>query len=139
MTMAIVIGFDFGTTSIGVAVGQDITGTAHPLTVFKAQNGIPNWQKIEKLLDEWQPDYIVVGLPLNMDGSVQLLTTKAQKFAGRLHDRFSYQVKLHDERLTTVEAKSHIFKHGGYRALQKNRVDSTSAVIILESWFENQE
>lgn len=137
--MTVVIGFDFGTSSIGVAVGQDVTGTARQLTAFKAKNGIPNWQKIEKLLNEWRPDYIVVGLPLNMDGTVQLLTAKAQKFAGQLYDRFGYEVKLHDERLTTVEAKSHIFKHGGYRALQKKRVDSTSAVIILESWFENQE
>jgi len=137
--MTVVIGFDFGTSSIGVAVGQDVTGTACPITAFKAKNGIPDWQKIEKLLNEWRPDYIVVGLPLNMDGTVQLLTTRAKKFATRLHDRFGYQVKLHDERLTTVEAKSHIFKHGGYRALQKDRVDSTSAVIILESWFDNQE
>ncbi|QIQ21971.1 Holliday junction resolvase RuvX [Zophobihabitans entericus] len=136
--MATVIAFDFGTGSIGAAIGQDITKTARPLTAFKARDGIPDWQKIEKVLKEWQPDYLVVGLPLNMDGTEQPLTERAKKFANRLHGRFGYQVHLQDERLTTVEAKSHIFESGGYRALNKGHVDATSAVIILESWFDNQ-
>ena len=135
--MATIIAFDFGTNSIGSAVGQDITQTAQPLIAFRAKDGKPDWSAIERLLNEWQPDYLVVGLPLNMDGTEQPLTERARKFANRLHGRFGYQVKLHDERLSTVEAKSHLFEHGGYRALNKGRVDSNSAVIILESWFEN--
>lgn len=135
--MATVIAFDFGTSSIGAAVGQDITKTAQPLCAFKAKNGTPNWLDIEKKLKEWQPDYLVVGLPLNMDGSEQELTLRAKKFANRLHGRFGYQVKLQDERLSTVEAKSYLFESGGYRALNKGQVDANSAVIILESWFDN--
>lgn len=135
--MATVIAFDFGTYSIGVAIGQDITKTANPLTAFKARNGQPNWQEIEKMLLEWQPDYLVVGLPLNMDGSEQEVTQRAKKFANRLHGRFGFQVQLQDERLSTVEAKDHLFANGGYRALKKDKVDAYSAVIILESWFAN--
>ncbi|MFZ4835584.1 Holliday junction resolvase RuvX [Rouxiella sp. Mn2063] len=130
--------FDFGTKSIGLAIGQEVTGTARPLAAFKAQDGTPDWQKIEKLLKEWQPDLVVVGLPLNMDGTEQPLTARARKFANRLHGRFGVQVELHDERLSTVEARADLFSRGGYKALDKGSVDSASAVIILESWFENQ-
>lgn len=130
--------FDFGTLSIGVAIGQEVTRTARPLTAFKAKNGVPDWQLVEKLLREWQPNLVIVGLPLNMDGSEQPLTQQARTFANRLHGRFGYQVVLHDERLTTVEARAGLFEHGGYRALNKGRIDAGSAVIILESWFERQ-
>ncbi|AYA39266.1 Holliday junction resolvase RuvX [Xenorhabdus nematophila] len=133
-----IIAFDFGTRSIGAAIGQEVTGTARALSAFKANEGSPNWQLIEKLLKEWQPDLVIVGLPLNMDGTEQPVTTQARKFANRLHGRFGVQVALHDERLTTVEARSHLFDHGGYKALNKGKVDATSAVIILESWFEQQ-
>ncbi|MDU8925329.1 Holliday junction resolvase RuvX [Pasteurellaceae bacterium LIM206] len=132
------LAFDFGTKSIGCAVGQSITGTAQVLPAFKAQDGIPNWENIEKCLKEWKPEVVVVGLPLNMDGSEQLLTLRAKKFANRLHGRFKIRVELQDERLTTTEARSEIFERGGYRALNKSKVDSISACLILESWFETQ-
>lgn len=134
-----VIAFDFGTNSIGCAVGQSITGTAQGLPSFKAQDGIPNWQDIEKVLMQWQPDLLVVGLPLNMDGTAQPLTQQAKKFANRLHGRFNLPVELQDERLTTVEAKAEIFARGGYRALKKSKVDAISACLILESWFASYE
>ncbi|MBI0552175.1 Holliday junction resolvase RuvX [Pectobacterium parmentieri] len=132
------LAFDFGTKSIGVAIGQEITGTARALTSFKAQEGIPDWQKVEKLLSEWQPDLVVVGLPLNMDGTEQPLTARARKFANRLHGRFGVAIELHDERLSTVEARADLFERGGFKALDKGSVDAASAVIILESWFEAQ-
>lgn len=131
------LAFDFGTKSIGVAIGQQLTGTARPLPALKAQDGTPDWNKIEVLLKEWQPDRVVVGLPLNMDGSEQLITARARKFANRIHGRFGLQVDLHDERLSTVEARTELFERGGFRALSKGSIDSLSAVIILESWFEN--
>ncbi|GKW26231.1 Holliday junction resolvase RuvX [Pectobacterium polonicum] len=138
MTSRTIIAFDFGTKSIGVAIGQEITGTARALTSFKAQEGIPDWQKVEKLLSEWQPDLVVVGLPLNMDGTEQPLTARARKFANRLHGRFGVAIELHDERLSTVEARADLFERGGFKALDKGSVDAASAVIILESWFEAQ-
>ncbi|MEG9481685.1 Holliday junction resolvase RuvX [Mannheimia bovis] len=133
-----VIAFDFGTNSIGCAVGQSITGTAQGLSSFKARDGIPKWEEIGKLLQEWKPDILVVGLPLNMDGTEQPLTQRARKFANRLNGRFNLPVELQDERLTTVEAKAEIFSRGGYKALKKDKVDSISACLILESWFENR-
>lgn len=131
------LAFDFGTRSIGCAVGQSITGTAQALPAFKAQDGIPSWEAIEKCLKEWQPDIIIVGLPLNMDGTEQDLTLRARKFANRLHGRFGIKVELQDERLTTTEARSEIFDRSGFRALKKGKVDGISACLILESWFEN--
>ncbi|WP_171148824.1 Holliday junction resolvase RuvX [Erwinia sp. JH02] len=137
MSSMTMLSFDFGTKSIGVAIGQQLTGTARPLTALKANDGVPDWNKIEALLKEWQPDRVVVGLPLNMDGTEQPLTVRARKFANRLHGRFGVQIELHDERLSTVEARAELFERGGFRALSKDSVDSLSAVIILESWFEN--
>ncbi|ALV91127.1 MULTISPECIES: Holliday junction resolvase RuvX [Pantoea] len=136
MASETLLGFDFGTKSIGVAVGQQLTGTARALTALKAQDGTPDWNQIEKLLKEWQPDYVVVGLPLNMDGTEQPLTVRARKFANRLHGRFGVRVELQDERLSTIEARADLFERGGFRALQKGQVDSQSAVIILEDWFD---
>ena len=130
------MGFDFGTRSIGIATGQEVTGTASPLTSIKANDGIPDWDQIEKILKEWQPDLLIVGLPLNMDGTEQEMTQRAKKFGQRLHGRFGVQVELHDERLSTVEARAGLFEHGGFRALDKGSVDSASAVVILESYFD---
>ena len=120
-------------------IGQSITGTAQGLPAFKAQDGIPNWAQIEKVIAEWQPDLLVVGLPLNMEGTEQPLTQRARKFGNRLQGRFNLPVAFQDERLTTVEARSEIFSRGGYKALKKDKVDSISACLILESWFENNE
>lgn len=134
-----VLSFDYGTKSIGVAIGQELTGTASPLAALKAKDGIPNWDDIEKILKEWQPDLIVVGLPLDLEGKeLETIAPRAKKFANRIHGRFGYVVELHDERLSTVEAKAELFERGGYRSLSKGNIDSQSAVVILESWFERQ-
>ncbi|MDN3379198.1 MULTISPECIES: Holliday junction resolvase RuvX [unclassified Pseudoalteromonas] len=131
-----VMGFDFGTTSIGIAIGQELTGSASSLSAVKAKDGIPNWDFIKKHVDEWQPDLLVVGLPLNMDGTNQEVTFKAKKFANRLHNNFGLPVETQDERLTTADAKARLFEQGGYKSLGKGNVDNMSAVIILESYFE---
>ncbi|MGR6860661.1 Holliday junction resolvase RuvX [Aliivibrio salmonicida] len=139
MSSRTIMAFDFGTKSIGSAIGQEITGTASPLKAFKAQDGTPNWDDIEKQIKEWQPDLIVVGLPTDLHGKeLETITPKAKKFANRLHGRFGYQVELHDERLSTVEARADLFEFGGYKALSKGNIDCQSAVVILESWFESQ-
>lgn len=131
--------FDFGTTSIGSAIGQEITGTASPLKAFKAKDGIPNWDDIEKQIKEWQPQLLVVGLPTDLHGKdLDSIAPRAKKFANRLHGRFGLPVELHDERLSTTEARADLFDLGGYKALTKGNVDCQSAVIILESWFEAQ-
>ncbi|NVJ60736.1 MAG: Holliday junction resolvase RuvX [Gammaproteobacteria bacterium] len=136
LTPKMILSFDFGDKSIGVACGQAITRRASPLKALRAKNGQPNWDEVGKLFKEWQPDLLLVGNPLNMDGTEQELTLRAQKFAKRLHGRFALPFELVDERLTTAEAKQRLFEDGGFRALQKGAIDSESAVIILESWFE---
>ena len=133
-----ILAFDFGSKSIGVAVGSELTGTASLLSAFKAQDGTPNWELVEKLIKEWQPQLLLVGLPLNMDGTEQPFTARARKFANRLHGRFGLPVELQDERLTTTEARSQLFAEGGFRNLAKDKVDSLSAKIIFESWYEQQ-
>ena len=134
-----IMAFDFGTKSIGSAIGQEVTGTASPLKAFKANDGIPNWGDIEKQIKEWQPNLLVVGLPTDLHGKdLESITQRARKFAKRLHGRFGLPVELHDERLSTTEARSDLFNRGGYKALSKGNVDCQSAVVILESWFEAQ-
>jgi len=133
--MSQVIGFDFGTHSIGVAIGQTLTGTASPLSALKAKDGQPNWELVSKLFAEWQPDIVVVGLPLNMDGTEQPLTDLARKFANRIHGRFGIHVVLQDERLTTAAAKEDLFSRGGYKQLQKGKVDSAAAQLIVEDYL----
>ena len=133
-----VMGFDFGTKSIGIAVGQEVTGTASSIGAVKARDGIPNWEDIERHITDWRPDLLVVGLPLNMDGTNQQVTFQAKKFANRMQNKYKIQVLTQDERLTTTDAKARLFDQGGYRNLGKSNVDSMSAVIILESFFEAQ-
>lgn len=135
--MSQLLGFDFGTHNIGIAVGQTITGTASPLPALKAKDGQPDWTKVERIIAEWQPKLLVVGLPLNMDGSEQPLTDLARKFANRLHGRFGLPVELQDERLTTVAAKEELFARGGYRELSKDKIDSAAAQLILEDYLAN--
>ncbi len=132
------LGFDFGKKTIGVAVGQELTGTASPLGTVKATDGIPNWPQLEQFLKEWQPDFLVVGLPLNMDGSEQPLTFAAKKFGNRLANQSKLTVKFQDERLTTADAKQRLFAHGGYKNLKKDHIDAESARLIIESYFDNQ-
>ncbi len=131
------LAFDYGTKSIGVAIGQSVTGTAAPLSALKARDGVPNWDNIATLIEQWQPNKMLVGLPLNMDGSEQEITQRAKKFANRLHGRFGLNVVTHDERLSTVDAKARLFELGGFKKLSKDKVDSVSACLIYESWLEN--
>lgn len=130
-----IIAFDYGEKRIGVAVGQSVTGTANPLKPLIAKDGQPNWQEIESLLKEWQPDFLLVGLPLNMNTTEQLLTQRAKKFANRLNGRFEIKVEMMDERLSSVEARDQIFSANGFKGLKNNSIDSLAACLILESWF----
>lgn len=131
----ILIAFDFGTKRIGVAVGQTVTKTARPLDTVQAKDGIPHWDTIEKLIKKWLPDALVVGIPLNMDGSDQRITQQARDFASKLHEKFNLPVHEMDERLTTKDARERLFNEGGYKALQDGQVDRVAAQLILQNWF----
>ncbi len=136
-----ILAFDFGTKKIGIAVGQEITHTASPLPAIPAKDGIPNWQQLESIINQWQPDLFVVGHPINMDTSDNDITVRARKFANRLHGRFHKPIQLIDERLSTFTAKEHIAKATGTkRAIDSNdaKIDSVAAALILETWFSVQ-
>ena len=135
----LLLGFDYGTKQIGVAVGQAITGQARELCVLKAQNGVPDWQKVEALIKEWQPDAIVVGLPLNMDGTKSEMSERAEKFARRLNGRFNLPVHTHDERLTTFEAKGQRLRQGKAGSYRDNPVDALAAALLLQGWLETHQ
>ena len=131
------LGFDFGLKRIGVAVGQTLTGTATALTTLQADKGEPNWSELEKLIKEWGPQALVVGIPLNMDSSQQTITMAAKNFANSLQ-RFGLPVYEVDERLTTKEARQQLFSAGGYRAIKQAQIDSIAAKLILESWLRKE-
>ena len=131
--------FDFGTRQIGVAVGQTVTGTASALDTIKARDGIPDWQRIDALIDQWRPDLLLVGLPLNMDGSDSPMSQRARKFSRRLHGRYGLPAALMDERLSTFAAKGELLARGeAVEPGSGGRVDAIAAQLILESWMQSQ-
>ncbi|CAL4325886.1 Putative pre-16S rRNA nuclease [Buchnera aphidicola (Protaphis terricola)] len=131
----IIIAFDFGIKNIGVAIGENILKQGKALKKLSAHNGHPNWNDVKYLFKTWEPNYTIVGLPLNMDGTHQNITKKAKKFANLLKHKFHTSVELHDERLSTIEARSLIFNKHGFKGLSKDKIHSISAVLILESWL----
>ena len=133
-----VMGFDFGMKNIGVAIGQQLTGTASGVAALKARDGIPDWQQIADLIQQWQPHQLVVGLPLNMDGSEQQMTAAARKFGNRLNNRFNIPVAWQDERLTTFEAVDTMGLRNKFQSAKRSDVDRLSAQIILQSWLDQQ-
>ena len=132
------IGFDFGMKNIGVAVGQDLTHTANPLTVIKAREGIPNWGQIQALIDQWQPQQLIVGLPFSMDGTEQEMTQAARRFGNRLNGRFHLPVEWQDERLSTFETLDQLGIQSKMQSNNREDVDRISAQLILQSWLNQQ-
>ena len=130
-----VLVFDYGLNNIGVAYGQSITGDGRELPPLSAKDGIPNWEQIQQLIDEWKPTKLVVGLPLNMDDSESELSTRARKFGRRLKGRFNIDVDLMDERLSSFDAKQEAKERGHKGNYHKKPIDSIAARLILESWF----
>lgn len=136
MPEGVYLGFDFGYKRIGVAIGQQITCSARPLSTLDARLGIPNWALVEKIINEWRPQALIVGLPTCIDDSEQYTTIAARTFARQLKKRFRLPVHLVDERLSTVEARAQLFAEGGYRKIKNTEVDSIAASIILEQWLQ---
>ena len=126
--------FDYGTEKIGIAIGQSISSTAEPLTIIRAKDGIPNWSEITGLTESWRPNYFVVGLPYNLDGSDSKLLQRALKFAKRLNGRFNIPTFGIDESLSS-KAAAEKFKAGNPKNSVRKEIDDVAAQIILETWF----
>ena len=127
----LVIGFDYGARHIGVAVGQTLTGTATALGTVEVRRSQPDWSTLERVVAEWQPDALVVGDPLNMDGTAQPMTRAARRFGRRLAARFRLPVFAADERLSTREARWRMAA-----ASPRETDHSLAAQVILETWLE---
>jgi putative Holliday junction resolvase len=133
--MGSLLGFDFGLRRIGVAVGQTLTGTASPLTTLISRDGQPDWTAIGRLVAEWQPEALVVGLPYQMDDQEAVVAGRAKRFARQLEGRYRLPVHLADERLTTREALRQLGKRG---VEDRRLVDALAAQLILETWLSDR-
>ena len=127
-----ILAFDFGTQHIGVAVGQTVTKTSSPLIILNvAREGKEIWNTISSLIDEWKPDQLLVGKPLNMDGTPSEMMKKVDPFFNKLQKISNIPCELVDERLTSFEAKQLIQTQS-----KNDRVDDLAAKIFLDNWIE---
>lgn len=132
-----VMAFDFGSRRIGVAVGHERIQSAAPLPPIPARDGIPSdWDKVTACLMEWRPDLLIVGLPLNEDGSESLMSRRARKFGNRLYGRYARPVEWINEygstRMAKAIAKARGRRQGSYR---DDGVDGIAAEVILTTFF----
>ena len=128
-----ILAFDYGTKHIGIAVGQTITRTSSPLTILNVQQeGKDIWQTICTLVEEWKPDKLLVGQPLNMDGTPSDMMKQVNKFYTKLQKETNIACELVDERLTSFEAKQLAEADS-----KSNRIDDLAAKIFLDNWMEH--
>ncbi len=127
--MSTVIAFDFGLKRIGVAVGNSLLRQATPLKVIEAPTNDGKFAAIGALLQEWQPDLVVVGLPLHPDGAEHEMTARCRRFANQLHGRYGLPSVLVDERYTSAVLTQQRGQH----------VDSEAAALILQQYFEQHD
>ena len=132
----VVMAFDYGLRNIGIAIGQNITKSASTFYVLKAKEGMPDWVKLDSLIEEWEPGLFIVGDPYNMDGTKSEFQKKIAKFSTELIKRYEIELQMVDERLTTKEAKERIQDRPDGIKDSANR-HSISAQIILEDWFRS--
>lgn len=134
---ATILAFDFGTRRVGVAVGNTLTRTAHPLQTIDASQAAMRFSAIAALIDEWHPSRLVVGLPLHADGSEHATTARARAFARELEQRHALPVTFVDERWTSEVARADLAAAGrGGRADRPLR-DQAAAAIILQAYFDD--
>ncbi|HYH43632.1 MAG TPA: Holliday junction resolvase RuvX [Burkholderiales bacterium] len=131
-----VLAFDFGEKRIGVAVGDLGVGIAHPLATVAAEDNATRFSEIAKLIGEWRPGRLVVGLPMHADGTEHEVSRLARRFAQRLEGRFSLPAVLVDERLTSKSAESRLRESGVRSRDIGAALDAAAACEILQAWFE---
>ena len=130
-----VLAFDFGLKQIGIAFGQTITNQSTGIKIIKAKNGVPNWDEIKTIVEEWNPTTLVVGLPINMDDSESEMSRLAKTFAKNLKSRSHINVKMVDERLSSREAKNKAREAS--KSLDTTKTDHIAAALILQSFLNN--
>jgi putative Holliday junction resolvase len=133
-----VLAFDFGTRRIGVAIGESLLGQARALATIDAEENDVRFAAIAKLIDEWQPSLLVVGLPRAPDGSENEMTARCRRFSRQIAGRFGLPVTLVDERYTSSEADARLAEQGLNWQARKQQVDAVAAQIILQDYFDAQ-
>lgn len=130
--LSIVLGFDYGTQNLGVAVGNCLINTAQPLKVLKVTHNQPNWDTVETIIKEWQPQAFIVGLPYTKDQTVTEHHKIILKFINRLHGRFGLPVYMIDESNSSLESEQYLKPS---QKGKKGQLDAISAAIIVERWL----
>ena len=134
-----VLSFDFGLRRIGVAVGQDVTGSASPLGIIANRPEGPDYARLDELVRQWQPTQLVVGMPSHADGSASDMEDLVRDFAAEL-TRYGLPIETVDERYTSIEAE-HILKDaraaGTRGRVSREMIDSAAAVLIAERYLAN--
>ncbi|MEO8747939.1 MAG: Holliday junction resolvase RuvX [Rhodanobacter sp.] len=136
--MSCILGFDVGSRLTGVAVGNMLTVSARPLGTVAMREGNPDWRQLDAMRDAWLPDMLVVGLPLQLDGSEQASSRAARSFASELHSRYALPVAFVDERDSSREAAQRFARaraSGSRRRSDRAGIDADAAAIILERWL----
>ena len=133
-----VLAFDFGLKRTGVAVGNTLTGSATPECTLISKDEKPDWEGISKLIDNWKPSQIVVGLPVELDGSDSPLKQRIDRFCNQLNGRYNLPVDQENEQFTSIEAAERLKQlrqSGRNKKVTKDEVDKIAASIILEGWM----
>ena len=139
--MSTVMVFDFGLQRTGVAVGNTIVGTASAVETLQSINNKPNWDGISRLIKQWAPKQLVVGMPKQLNGEDTPLTAPIEKFCNQLNGRYNLPVAQANEQFTSIEAGrrlKEVRQAGRKRKVKKEEVDQISAVIIFENWYRSQ-
>jgi putative Holliday junction resolvase len=131
-----VLGFDFGGRRVGIAVGEEILKLAHPLTTIDSEDKAVRFSAIDKLVAEWHPARLVLGLPLAADGSEHEMTKRVRRFARQLEARYGLAVELIDERYSSAAAESGLRGQGVDLREDKAKIDAAAAQIILQDYFD---
>ena len=126
----VIIAIDFGEKKIGLAVGNTETMTSSPICIFKKTKTGFNWAELTNQILEWEPSKIIIGKPLNMDGTRSDIMEKVESFGKKLESLIDIDIEFYDERLTSFEA----------RQLDEDSemIDDVAAKIILDSWLNNE-
>ena len=132
-----ILAFDFGTKKIGVAVGQTFTKSSSPLAVVFNKDNRINWDQILEIINEWQPQLMLIGKPLNMDGTDSDIMKLVEKFHKKLYKLTGIECKYIDERLTSFEARQN-FKElmtENKTSIKSEAIDAHAAKILIDNWL----
>ncbi len=138
-TPTLILALDFGVKKMGMALGNSLTADARPFDILAMNNGQPDWDNLLGIIEQWRINVVLVGLPLNMDGTDSMLSKRASKFARRLSHRLgerhlSVRVYMYDERLSSKEARILAWERGWIKR-DIDPIDDVAACLLIDGFF----